>query len=149
MARFRHKIDQSCPSCPETRVEELCSFLFCGYGIFLLVPYSSLSPFYSPIRLDQSRLELGVMILLCGVALAFAVHSGRCIYRSFFSCVAACLWWSIAVVYILANMPPLPIWGAFGCGLWMVRSWVDLRGHLRWHQEASGGGVKMNSSPHV
>lgn len=125
-------------------MEGLSCFLFAGYGVFLSVPTFSFSPFYSPVDLDGNRWWLGSLLLICSMSLCRAIYLGRCSHRSILSFISASLWWAIMLTYYLANMPPLPIWGAFGCGLWMIRSWLDLRAHVRQHRSI-GGGIYIES----
>lgn len=116
--------------------------LFTGYGVLLLGPTFDFSPFYQPVSLDAHRWWLGVVLLLCGVLLIVSVLQQKCLKRARLSFVSFCLWWAIAAVYLWAQMPPLPVFGAFVCGLFMSRSWVRLKTHLRQHQH-HGGGIFM------
>lgn len=128
-----------CGNCPPADVEEISAVLFVGYGIILLLPHVSLDPFYQPVSLDQHRWWLGLTLLLCGSLLVDSVRQQRCDRRAQLTFVSFCLWWMIASVYLAASMPPLPIFGAFVCGLFMSRSWSRLKEHLRQHRTEGGG----------
>lgn len=131
-----------CHNCPSPDVEEISAVLFTGYGVLLLWPQMDLLPFYQPVSLDAHRWWLGVLLLACGALLIRSVLRHSCLQRAHLSFVSFCLWWMIASVYTWAHMPPLPIFGAFVCGLFMSRSWARLKTHLRQHQH-HGGGIFM------
>lgn len=128
-----------CNNCPSPDVEEISATLFTGYGLLLLLPTTSFEPFYQPVSLEQHRWWLGLMLLSCGTFLIHSVLQHRCDRRANLSFLSFCLWWMIAAVYLWAQMPPLPIFGAFVCGLFMQRSWNRLKTHIRQHQEHGGG----------
>jgi Kef-type K+ transport system membrane component KefB len=129
----------TCHNCPPSEAEELSAVLFTGYGLLLLLPYVSVVPFYQPVSLELHRWWLGVVLLACGGLLLASVRWRRCNRRAQLSLLSFCLWWMIASVYIQAQMPPLPIFGAFVCGLFMSRSWSRLKIHLRQQQHHGGG----------
>lgn len=115
--------------------------LFTGYGILLLLPTLAIGEFYAPVSLELHRWWLGTILLVCGGSLIYSVRQQRCEQRMRLAFVSFALWWAIAAVYVWASIPPLPIWGAFTTGLFMSRSWIRLKEHLRERHHAVGGGI--------
>jgi len=127
-----------CHDCPSADIEELSAILFVGYGIVLLLPRVTIGTFYQPVELELHRWWLGFLLLLCGSLLVLSILQHRCDRRASLSFLSFCTWWMIASVYIWAQMPILPIFGAFVYGLFMSRSWNRLKIHIRQHKLYGG-----------